>query len=117
MTRLAPRLAFLLLLGGGLLYWAQLRKPRELALQIDLTQALPGEIGEVDVVVRRGAHALARHDVKYGSAGAPGLIELAVHAAPGDAEVETTLVYNGKPARRSVAQITLDETRSARIAP
>jgi hypothetical protein len=101
--------------GGALLLWAQLRKPRELVLQIDLTQALPGEITEVDVVVRRGGHALARHDVRYGTAGAPGLVEMSIHAAPGEAEVETTLVYPGKPARRSVAQAMLAESPPARV--
>ena len=115
MGALGPRLLLLALVGGALLLWAQLRKPRELVLQIDLTQALPGEITEVDVVVRRGGHALARHDVRYGPAGAPGLVEMAIHAAPGEAEVETTLVYAGKPAQRSVAQATLVESPPARV--
>jgi hypothetical protein len=114
-SRLAPRLAFLALLGGGLLLWTQLRKPREMVVQIDLTQALPGEITEVDVVVRRGRHALARHDVRYGNAGAPGLVEVQIHAVPGEAEVETTLVYAGKPARRSVSQATLAESAATRV--
>jgi hypothetical protein len=113
--RLAPRLLFLALLGGGLLLWTQLRKPREMVVQIDLTQALPGEITEVDVVVRRGRHALARHDVRYGFSGAPGLIEMAVHATPGDAEVETTLVYAGKPALKSMSHATLAESPPARV--
>jgi hypothetical protein len=115
MSRLAPRLVFLALLGGGLLFWSQLRKPRELVLEIDLTQAMPGEITEVDVVVRRDGHALARHDVRYGAAGAPGLLQLPLRASPGDAEVETTLVYAGKPARKSVSQATLAESPSARV--
>ncbi len=115
MRRLAPRLIFLALLGGGLLFWSQQRKPRELLLEIDLTQALPGEIAEVDVVVRRGGHALARHDVRYGSSGAPGLLQLPLYAAPGEAEVETTLVYAGKPARRSVSQTTLAASAPARV--
>jgi hypothetical protein len=109
------RLAFLALLAGGLLLWAQQRKPRDLTLQIDLTGSLPGEIVDLDVVVRRGGRALARHDVQYGKAGAPGLVELPVHAPPGEVEVETTLVYAGKAARKSVAQVKLEETAAARV--
>ena len=112
---LAARLVFLAALAGGLLLWAQHRRPRDLTLQIDLTSALPGEITEVDVVVRRSGRALARHDVSYGSNGAPGLIELLVHAAPGPAEVETTLVYPGKSAHLTTATVTLAEERPARL--
>jgi hypothetical protein len=108
------RLGFLAALGGVLLVWAQWRKPRDLVLQIDLTAALPGEITAIDVVVRRDGHALARHDLRYGSAGAPGMLDLPVHAPPGAAEVETTLVYGGKPAHRSVAQVKLAEGVPAR---
>lgn len=110
------RLLFLAVLGGGLLLWAQARKPRDLTLQIDLTSALPGELVELDVVVRRSGHLLARHEVRYGSAGAPGVVEMPVHAAPGGAEVETTLVYAAQPAHRSVAQVTLQEAGPARVA-
>lgn len=110
------RVVFVALLGGGLLLWTRGRQPRDLTLQVDLTAALPGDIAEVDVVVRRDGHALARHDVQYGAAGAPGLLELPVHAAPGAAEVETTLVYAGKPAHKSVAQVKLDESAPARVA-
>jgi hypothetical protein len=67
------------------------------------------------VVVRRGGHALARHDLRYGPSGAPGLIEVPIHAAPGDAEVETTLVYAGKPAQRSLAHAALMESAPARV--
>ena len=109
------RLVFLAALAGVLLLWAQWRSPRDLVVQIDLTAALPGEINEIDVTVRRSGHALARHDVRYGAAGAPGLIEVPVHASPGEAEVETTLVYTGKPARRSAAQVRLDEGSPARV--
>ena len=109
------RLVFLLLLAGGLVLWAQQRKPRDLSLQVDLTGALPGEIVELDVVVRRSGHLLARHDVRYGSAGAPGLVEMPLHAAPGSAEVETTLVYEGKPARRHTAAVTLSQGAPARV--
>jgi hypothetical protein len=113
---LGLRLAFLAVLGGGLLLWAQQRKPRDLTLQIDLSGALPGEIVELDVVVRRGGHALARHDVQYGKSGAPGLVELPVHAAEGAADVETTLIYAGMPAHRSVSQVQLTDAAPARVA-
>src|SRR3954470_12994014 len=115
MRRLLPRLLFLAILGGGLWWWQQQRKPRELRVQIDLTAALPGDVTEIDVIVRRGEHALARHEVRYGAAGAPGTVELIVHAAPGAAEVETTLAYGGKPARRSVSTVTLAEAEPARV--
>ena len=98
------RVIFVALLGGGLLLWTRGRQPRDLTLQIDLTAVLPGDIVEVDVVVRRSGHALSRHDVQYGKAGAPGLLEMPIHAAPGAAEVETTLIYAGRPAHRSVAR-------------
>ncbi len=112
---LLARLVFLAALGGGLLLWANQRRPRDCTLQIDLTQALPGDISEVDVVVRRSGHALARHDVTYGSGGAPGLVELLVHAAPGPAEVEATLVYPREPARRVVAEVRLAAAAPARV--
>jgi hypothetical protein len=115
MRRLAPRLMFLVLLGGGLLLWSQLRRPRDLTLQVDLSGVFPGEVTEVDVLVRRSGHALARHQVRYGAKGAPGTLEFVVHAAPGEAEVETTLGYAGKPSRRSVARIELSEDAAARV--
>ena len=77
--------------------------------------ALPGEIREVDVVVRRAGHALARHDVRYAAEGAPGTISLLVHAAPGEVEVETTLVYAASAGHRSIARIALQPDRSATI--
>ena len=106
---------FLAVFAGFMLWWTQTRRPRDCVLQIDLTQAMPGDVAEVDVVVRRDGHALARHDVRYDSTGAPWLVEMRVHAVPGDAQVETTLVYAGKPARRSVAQTTLAEAVPARV--
>ncbi len=113
MSRLAPRLVFLALLAGGLLYWAHLRQPRDLPVTIDLTGSLPGEITEVDVIVRRSGHVLARHDERFGPAGAPGTLHLTVHAARGDAELETTLVYAGKPAHKSTASVTLSPKEPA----
>ena len=115
MKRLAPRLVFLVLLGGVLILWGELRKPRDLVLQVDLTAAMPGEIQEVDVVVRRGGHALARHDLRYGAAGAPGLLEFVVHAAPGEAEVETSLASPGKPERRVLSEVKLTKNAPARV--
>ena len=105
--RLATRLVFLAALVGGLLFWSQQRRPRDFSLQIDLTAALPGDLVELDVVVRRAGHLLTRQDVRYGKSGAPGLVELTVHAAPGNADIETTLVYADKPARRTITSITL----------
>ena len=114
---LIARVLFLVALGGGLVLWSQHRRPRDLTLQIDLSSALPGEIVEVDVVVRRAGRALGRHDIRYGTAGAPGLIELPIYAPPGNAEVEATLVYAAKPARRTVTTVKLDENASARLEP
>ena len=76
---------------------------------------MPGDVREVDVVVRRGGHALARHDVSYGGSGAPGTIELIVHAPPGEAEVETTLGYGGRPARRTLSRVDLAAGRQAQV--
>ena len=112
---LLPRLLFLAALGGGLIWWGELRRPRDLRLSVDLTAALPGEVTEVDVVVRREGHVLARHDASYGPAGAPGTVVLIVHAAPGDAEVETTLAYARKPARRSIARARLSASAPAQV--
>jgi hypothetical protein len=115
MRRLAPRLLFLAFLACGLVWWSQLRRPRDLRLAVDLTAMKPGDITEIDVIVRRAGHALARHEVQYGAAGAPGIVELVVHAAPGDAEVETTLAYAKQASRRSVARVTLSEETAARV--
>ena len=112
---LLPRLLFLAALGGGLIWWGELRRPRDLQLSVDLTAALPGEVTEVDVVVRRGGHVLARHDASYGAAGAPGTVVMIVHAAPGDAEVETTLACAGKPARKSRASVRLSAKETATV--
>ena len=70
---------------------------------------------DLDVIVRRGGHALARHFVRYGASGAPGTVEFIVFAAPGNAEVETTLAYRQKPSRRSVAQVKLSPEQTATV--
>jgi hypothetical protein len=115
MRRLLLRLVFLALVAGTLLWWSQSRRPKDLPVAIDLTAMLPGEITEVDVTVRRGGHALARHDVRYGAAGAPATVELIVHAPPGEAEVETVLAYGKKPARKSVVTVKLSAETPARV--
>ncbi len=85
-------------------------------VEVDLTAALPGDIVEVDLVVRRGGSALARHDVRYGASGAPGLVQFPLRAAPGEAEIETTLVYARGAAHRAVAKVELSEDSPARVA-
>jgi hypothetical protein len=115
MRKLAPRLLFLALLAGGLVWWSQLRRPRDLRLSVDLTATMPGDVTEVDVIVRRGGHALARHEVRYGAEGAPATVQFIVHAPPGEAEVETTLGYAKQPSRRSVAPVRLSAESEARV--
>ena len=115
MRKLAPRLLFLAFLAGGLVWWSQLRRPRDLGLSVDLTAVMPGDVTEVDVIVLRGGHALARHEVRYGAEGAPATVELIVHAVPGAAEVETTLAYAKQPSRRSVARVQLSAEAAARV--
>jgi len=46
---------------------------------------------------------------------APATVEVIVHARPGPAEVETTLAYAGKPARRIVARVDPSEAGTARV--
>ena len=116
MRRLLLRLVFLALLAGGLLWWSQSRRPRDLTLQVDLSRALPGDATEVDVIVRRAGRALGRHEVQYAAGGgAPATVEMIVHAPPGEAEVETTVVYLGKPSLRSVARVELTADAPARV--
>ena len=101
------RLAFLLVLGGGLLFWAELRRPRDLSLELDLTGALPGDIVEVDVTVLRDAHAIVRFDQRYGATGAPATLHLAARVRPGPAEVDVMLVDAQGKARRTRATVEL----------
>ena len=114
-SRVVPRFLFLALLAGVLLWWSQSRRPHDLRLELDLTGALPGEMTDVDVVVRRSGRALARHEVSYGPSGAPATVEMIVHAPPGDVEVETTLGYVAKPSRRTVARVRLSADAPMRI--
>jgi len=107
------RLGFLLLLAGGLLLWSELRRPRELAIDVDLTGALPGEIVEVDVTVSREGHPLVRLDQRYGSAGAPATLHLVVRASPGPAEADVMLVDARGTARRTRATVELPKDGNA----
>ena len=107
------RLGFLLLLGGGLLLWSELRRPRDLALDLDLTSALPGEIVEVDVTVLRDGRPLLRFDQKYGTAGAPATLHLTVRARPGPVEVDVMLIDARGNARRTRATVELGKDKNA----
>jgi hypothetical protein len=101
------------LLGGGLLLWSELRKPRDLALDLDLTSALPGEIVEVDVTILRDGRPLLRFDQRYGTAGAPGMLHLAVRARPGPVEVDVMLIDAAGSARRTRASVELGKDTTA----
>ena len=104
---LLVRVAFLLLLGGGLVVWGELRRPRDLRLDIDLEDALPGEIAEMDVTVTRDGRALLRLDQKYGPSGAPVAVHSIVRARPGPAEVDAMLVDVQGNARRTRVPVDL----------
>ena len=101
------RLGFFLVLAGGLLLWSELRRPRDLGLDLDLTGALPGQIAEVDVTVSRDGRPLLRLDQKYGSAGAPATLQLTVRARPGPVEVDVMLIDARGNARRTRATVEL----------
>lgn len=109
------RLGFVALLGAGIVLFAQERKPRDLPLVVDLTEALPGSVVEVDLVVRRDGHVLLRKVLETGAAGAPGTLRAVVRARPGDADVEATLSYAQGPAHRSVTRVRLAEEAEARV--
>ena len=109
------RLGFLLFLAGGLALWSELRRPRDLRLELDLTSALPGEIVELDVTVLRDGRALLRFDQKYGSGGAPATLRLTVRARPGPVEVDVMLVDARGNARRTRAPVELRTNQVAVI--
>jgi hypothetical protein len=44
-----------------------------------------------------------------------GALSFVVHAAPGEAEVETSLVYAGKPVRRAQSQVRFTKDEPARV--
>jgi hypothetical protein len=98
--KLLIRFAVIALVVAGTLWWQSSKKPVDLTLVVDLTAMKPAEISGIDVIVRRDGRSLTRHEVTFGKAGAPQTIELVVHAPPGAAEVESTLIYEGKPSKR-----------------
>jgi hypothetical protein len=107
------RLAFLLLLGGGLVVWGELRRPRDLRLEIDLADALPGDVAEMDVTVTRDGHALLRLDQRYGKSGAPASVRSVVRARPGRAEVDAMLIDVQGNARRTRVSVDLSTDAAA----
>lgn len=109
------RVGFLALLAGGLLLWSRLRMPQTMKVVIDLAGALPGDLTEVDVVVTRAGRALARVDRQFAKGTAPEQLALEVKVAPGEADVEATLVYPGRPARRTAGTVVLREGTEARL--
>ncbi len=113
--QIALRVAFLAALAGGLLWWSRARMPAEVALVVDLTSALPGDLRELDLIVTRAGHLLFRSDRRYGPSGAPQRERYQLRAAPGSADVEATLVYPGRPARRVSSTVELREDHPAEV--
>ena len=109
------RLGFFVFLAGGLLLWSELRRPRDLGLEVDLTGALPGEIAELDLTVTRDGRALLRFEQRYGSGGAPATVHVVVHARPGPAEVDAMLIDAGGTARRTRGTVDLRNDRPAAL--
>jgi len=109
------RLGFLLFLAGGLALWSELRRPRDLGLDLDLTAAVPGDIVEVDVTVLREGRALLRFDQKYGGSGAPATLHLTVRARPGPVDVDLMLIDARGNARRMRASAELRKDQVAVI--
>ena len=101
------RLGFLLVLGGGLLLWSEIRRPRDLALDVDLTAAFPGDIVEVDVTALRDGHPIVRFEQRYGPTGAPATLHVTARALPGPAEVDVMLVDAQGKARRTRTTVEL----------
>lgn len=113
--KLLYRIAFLVLLVGGLVYWMKARSPAQLSVEVNLEEALPGELSGVDITVRQGGRALARLDRSYRIGAAPQKVVIEVRGKPGPAEVDATLVYPGKPARRTRGNVELREGAAARM--
>jgi hypothetical protein len=109
------RLGFFVFLAGGLLLWSELRRPRDLGLDLDLTGALPGEIAEVDLTVSRDGRALLRFEQRYGSGGAPATVHLTLHARPGPVEVDVMLIDARGVARRVRATVELRKEPAATV--
>ena len=110
------RLGFLALLAGGLVLWTQLRKPRELIIELDLAAAMPGELSEVDLLITREGHLLSRKVLNFDVSGAPQILRSELRAKPGAAELEADLIYRSGPTRRTRAQIELSVSAPARVA-
>jgi hypothetical protein len=102
---------------GGAFLWERSRKPVDMTLSIDLSSARRREMSGIDVIVRRNGRPITRHEMQFGPPGAPKTIEFVVHAAPGSAEVESTLNYAGKPSRRVTVDLDFhaDGTNDLRI--
>ena len=112
--QIALRLGFLGAVLAGLIFWSELRRPRDLPLEIDLTGALPGDISGLDVVLTRGSGLLLRQQPAFPAIGAPAVYRLTAHARPGPAEVDVTLLYAKGAAHRTRTPVTLTES-GARI--
>ena len=108
------RPAFLVLLAGGLI-WLARDRPRDLPL--DLALAAPGAppARSFDLVVRREGTALLRVEQTFAGA-APEMVRVSVHARPGPAEVDLTVVDGAGAARRVRGQVELAEEAPARVA-
>jgi hypothetical protein len=113
--RLLIRFVVIALALGGVYLFQRGRKPADLSLAVDLSGARPKEITGIDVVIRRGGRPLSRHEMSFGGSGAPSTLEFVVHAAPGNADVESTLNYQGRPSRRTTVQIDLQPEGSNRL--
>ena len=113
---LALRAVFLTVLVGGLLFWTQLRRPRELHLAVDLTASLPGELTSLELIVRRGGHVLSRKELSFGKDGAPGRVDTSIFAAPGAADVELTLTSRAG-SRRTEQSVRLADSGEALLHP
>lgn len=109
------RLGFLALLAGGLVLWTELRKPREMAVELDLASALPGELREVDLVVTRDGQLLSRQELHYEAGGAPQIVRSQLRARAGSADLEADLIYRARPASRARAHIELRAAVPARV--
>ena len=116
-SKVLLRVGFLAVLAGGLVLFARARSPRDMVVEVDLTGALPGDVVESDVTVRRGEQSLARIDERYGAGGAPAILRVRVRAPPGAANVEVTLIGAGGTARRTRAAVDLSPARPARLEP
>ena len=109
------RLGFFVCLAGGLVLWAELRRPRDLVVDVDLTEALPGDIAEVEVTVTRERRALLQFQEMQPSACAPATVHVTVHAQPGPAEVDVILIDAHGRVRRTRATVELRGDRVATV--